>query len=327
MKLVTTQTLPDEIREGLLEMRPHLDIVTVSLDERERFLDEVADAEIIMAGVGGGSTDLVSDMMNAARSLRWLHASTAGVDEIMVPELEQGDILLTCGKGHSVANLLAEHAMALLLSLSRCLVEAARTDHWNRRGFVGRPTEISGKTMGIVGLGGVGQALAKRAAAFDMAVVGIKREPGAWAENPPDGVTAVWGPDDLPRLLSASDVVVLILPNTPETEGLIGAEALRGMKSQALLINVGRGHTVDGEALERALVEGWIAGAGLDVMPTEPWPADSPLWRMDNVLITPHIAGNSPQRADRNMHVFLENFRRYLAGEPLQSLVDREAGY
>ncbi|MBC7316540.1 MAG: D-2-hydroxyacid dehydrogenase, partial [Chloroflexi bacterium] len=123
------------------------------------------------------------------------------------------------------------------------------------------------------------------------------------------------------------DVVVLILPHTPETAGSFGEAQLRAMKPTAWLINVGRGQVVDGHALERALVEGWIAGAGLDVMPDEPWPAESPLWRMDNVLITPHIAGNSPQRAGRDMRIFCDNLGRFVRGEPLQSVVDLHQGY
>ena len=178
-------------------------------------------------------------------------------------------------------------------------------------------------TMGIVGFGSVGLALATRAQAFGMQVLGIRAHPSP----PPTGVEAVWGPEKLPSLLAQSDIVVLILPSTPSNEGSFGAEQLRLMKSTSLLINIGRGQVVVGADVERALVEGWIAGAGLDVMSEEPWPASSPLWQMNNVIITPHIAGNSPHRAARDVAVFRQNFRRFVQDEPLLSTVDKRAGY
>jgi phosphoglycerate dehydrogenase-like enzyme len=262
-------------------------------------------------------------MVQAAPRARWIHTSSAGVDDILYPELQERDLVLTCGKGESIANLLAEHAMALLLGLTRAIVPAARQSGWQRSLPGVRPTEIRGMTMGIVGLGGVGEALATRAQVFGMRVIGVRRSPG----NAPQGVDAVWGPEGLPRLLAESDVVVLLLPGTPETAGSFGEAQLRQMKASALLINVGRGQVVDGAALERALAEGWIAGAGLDVMPEEPWPAESPLWHMDHVIITPHIAGNSPQRAGRDLESIIANLERFVRGERLVGEVGLATGY
>lgn len=324
MKLVTDRLLPPEISQRLLEEAPDLTLVSISPQRKSRFLEEVADADIVMGSFGGGSGDLFREIVRSARRARWFHTSSAGVDELFCPELiRRPEPLLTCGKGESVATLLAEHAMALLLALTRCIVSAARKTSWQRDAFEMAPTELRSMTMGIVGFGAVGQALATRARAFEMSVLGIRTRPS----SPPPGVEAVWGPDRLPELLRRSDVVVLTLPHTPQTVSFFGEIQFRQMKSTALLINVGRGQVVDGKALERALVEGWIAGAGLDVMPAEPWPVESSLWHMDNVIITPHIAGNSPYRAARNLEQFVANFGRFVRGEPLTSVVDRKAGY
>jgi phosphoglycerate dehydrogenase-like enzyme len=327
MKLVSTRPFSPAVLECLRAEAPDLEIVSIDIRDFEACRAELASADILYGSFGGGSGSIFAQVVSAAQRVQWIHTTSAGVDEILCPELYERPLILTCGKGHAVGPLLAEHAMAMMLSLSRCLVQAARTDHWDREGFSTssphHPFEIGGLTMGIVGLGGVGAELARRAAAFDVRVIGVRRNAGP----PPPHVEAIWGVEELPRLLAESDIVVLLLPNTPETAGSFGEADLRGMKSSAWLINVGRGQVVDGAALERALVEGWIAGAGLDVMPEEPWPAESPLWRMNNVLITPHIAGNSSQRAGRDMEVFCENVGRFVRGEPLASVVNLQAGY
>ena len=325
MKLVSTRTIPPECEESLFHAATDLDIVIASPngDALESFLAEVADADVVMGSYGGGSGDTFRRVVQAAKKARWIHTTSAGIDEILCPEVYERDFILTCAKGPAVASLLAEHAMALLLAVTRRLVEAARYSSWQRGAFQSGPTEISGMTMGIVGFGAVGEALAKRAVAFDLRVLGVRTR----ASEPPPGVEAVWGPDKLPELLAESDVVVLILPNTECTEGSFGEEQFRQMKKTAILVNVGRGQVMDGPALERALVEGWIAGAGLDVMPEEPWPSESPLWRMPNVLITPHIAGNGPLRAGRDIEAFCQNFHRFVRGEPLESVVDLSEGY
>ena len=328
MKLVSTRPFSPAVLECLRAQAPDLEIVTIEVNNLDIHRADLASADILYGSFGGGSGSVFAQVVSAAQRVQWIHTTSAGVDEILCPELYERPLILTCGKGHAVGPLLAEHAMALMLSLSRCLVQAARTNHWDREGFGSasthhRPFEIGGLTMGIVGLGGVGAELASRAAAFGVRVIGVRKHSGP----PPAHVEAIWGVEELPRLLAESDIVVLLLPNTPETAGSFGEAELRGMKSSAWLINVGRGQVVDGPALERALVEGWIAGAGLDVMPEEPWPAESPLWRMDNVLITPHIAGDSSQRAGRDMQVFCENVGRFVRGKPLASVVDLEAGY
>ena len=239
--------------------------------------------------------------MAAARRLKWVHTSSAGVDALLCPELRETGAVLTCAKGEVVGSLLAEHAFALMLALTRGLVWCARQRRWDRGGQAGREAyELRGKTLGIVGYGGAGQALARRAAAFEMEVAAVKRTPPSQA--PPEPLRTLWGFDRLDDLLAVADVVVSTLPGTPETRGVFDEGRFQLMKRAALFINVGRGEAVQPGALLRALQEGWIAGAGLDVTDPEPLPEDSPLWLMDNVLITPHIAGNSPERAGRNRH-------------------------
>lgn len=323
MKLVTTRPIPSEHKAHLLELAPELHIVTVAPSDTRRVFSEVADADVIVGSFGGGAGGLFRRVVLAASRVRWIHTSSAGVDEILCAEFYERCFTLTCGKGESVASLIAEHAMAMLLALTRGIVAAARKSEWERAAFVKGPTELRGMTMGIVGFGSVGGELAKRALVFGMQVLGVRAHPSP----APPGVEAVWGLEKLPSLLSRSDAVVLLLPNTPRTANSFGEEQLRQMKPTALLINVGRGQVMDGVALERALVESWIAGAGLDVMPEEPWPTASPLWRLDNVLITPHIAGNSPKRTERDMKAFCQNFARFVRGEPLMSSVDRGLGY
>lgn len=323
MKLVTMRPFDAEVEQALRQRAPDLEIVTVARGDTNQLLAEVADADVLSGSFGGGSGDFFREVIDHGPKLRWVHTSSAGVDELITPEVIGRDFVMTSGKGESVANLLAEHAFALLLALTRGLVTAARQDSWRPDLFRGNVTEVRGLTMGIVGLGAVGEALARRALAFDMRVIGIKAHP----TPPPDGVEALWGPEEMPRLLGESDVVVLILPSTPTTVNSFGAEQLHQMKSTALLINIGRGQVMDGAAVEQALVDGWIAGAGLDVMPEEPWPSTSPLWKMDNVLLTPHSAGNSPQRGGRDIKVFVENFGRFVRGERLVNIVDLKAGY
>jgi phosphoglycerate dehydrogenase-like enzyme len=290
----------------------------------EEFVAAAADAEVALGSYGGGQGAAFQRLLRTAPRLRWVHTSSAGVDPLLVPEFMESDVILTCGKGEVVGSLLAEHAFALMLCLTRSIALAIREGHWDRGGKASRsPYEVRGKTLGIVGFGGTGRELARRAAAFDMRVLAVKRSPAA---APPE-LAALWTYDRLPDLLAESDVVVLTVPLTEDTNGMIGEPELRAMKRTSLLITVGRGETVQMEPLVRALTEGWIGGAGLDVLPEEPLPDDSPLWKLPNVVITPHSAGNSPQRAVRNMELVLKNMERFLRGEPLLNVVEREAGY
>jgi phosphoglycerate dehydrogenase-like enzyme len=183
--------------------------------------------------------------------------------------------------------------------------------------------ELAGKTMLLVGVGAIGERTAMIAAALGMRVLGIRRNP---AGDLP-GVEAIYGSDRLHDLLPEADCVVLTVPLSHATQGMIGERELRAMKPTSYLINIGRGGTIQQPALIQALREGWIAGAGLDVFDQEPLPATSPLWELDNVIMTAHYAGLTPEYDQRALAIFLDNLKRYQAGEPLQNVVDKAAGY
>jgi phosphoglycerate dehydrogenase-like enzyme len=187
------------------------------------------------------------------------------------------------------------------------------------------PRELCGKTVGIIGMGHIGAAVAQRARAFGCRVLGIRR---SFTARGPDAVAdEAVPPSDLDYLLGESDFVVIAAPLTPETRGLIGEAQLRAMKPSACLINVARGAIVDEPALIRALKEGWIAGAGLDVFVREPLPPESELWDLENLILTPHISGGTEIYSLRATEIFCANLRRYLAGQPLENVVDPNRGY
>jgi phosphoglycerate dehydrogenase-like enzyme len=252
-----------------------------------------------------------------ADRLRWIQALSAGVDRLDPRVLER--ITLTNGNGLG-ADPIAEHVICHLLMLARGapIFMRRQVEHRWDRGVQAR--EISGMTMGIVGMGAIGGAVARRARALGLRVIAIRR---SVTQRSPDLVAdEVCPPDDLPYLLAASDVVVLATPLTPETRGLIGPTQLRTMRPGSYLINIARGGVVDEEAMIRALKAGKIAGAGLDVFAVEPLPADHELWDMENVIITPHCGGSAVGNTESNIRVFEQNLRAYTDGR-LDDFVDR----
>jgi phosphoglycerate dehydrogenase-like enzyme len=261
-------------------------------------------------------------IMEQTRRLRWIHGTGAGVDELLLPGVRDRRVMLTNSVGiHN--GWLPEHAMAMILAFARRLAPAIRNQmahRWDRSAALGE--EIAGKTLGILGLGTIGRAIAARAVAFSMRVIGTKRTPA-----PVLHVEHVLPPEGTDRVLHESDYLAIVLPLTPQTRGLIDARALSLMKRSAILINVGRGPVVQETALVDALRSAQIAGAGLDVFEREPLPAASPLWDMENVIITPHVSGASRTYFDRAVPLFCENLRRYLHGEPMLNVVDPERGY
>ncbi|MBT4138389.1 MAG: D-2-hydroxyacid dehydrogenase [Candidatus Latescibacteria bacterium] len=315
MKLVALQKVDEA---AVKEVVPDIEIVNTS---RDQLLDVITDADILIGSPG----NLWEDVLKVSPQLRWVHVSSAGVDRMACPAFFNSEVTLTCAKGEVVGPLLAEHAFALMLGLTRGIALCVRDGRWNRReGDAGKKVfEVGGKTMGLVGFGGVGQRLARMAQAFDMNVIALRR---AVVGDESDGVT-VWGNDRLDDLLAASDVVVVSVPDTPDTRGMFNQDAFSKMKKSSFLITVGRGNTVDTDALVHALQHGEIAGAGLDVVDPEPLPDEHPLWQMRNVIITPHIAGNAPERAGRNQALVLENLKRFAQGEALESAVNKTAGY
>jgi D-2-hydroxyacid dehydrogenase (NADP+) len=253
-------------------------------------------------------------LLDDAPRLRFIQSIGAGVDQFPQDELRRRGIRLASARGVN-RNAVAEHALAHILALTRHLHtgrDLQRQRRW--RGMISdisqREDELAGKTILIVGLGEIGSRLATLAKAFDLKVIATKRTP---TTNAP--VDAVYPADQLLELLPQADFVVLTCPLTPETEGLINAEALAAMKPSAYLINMARGRVVDEPALIEALQGGRIAGAGLDCAWEEPLPADSPLWEMSNVLITPHTAGETRRYEENVIDILLENLERLWAGE------------
>lgn len=220
---------------------------------------------------------------------------------------------------------IAEHVLGFLLQFTRNLHLAAarqREARWDSLPYRETLRTLRGKTLGILGLGAIGVRVAEIATAFGARVIGLKRQP-----SPVRGVEQVFGPEELPAFLAQSELLVNILPLTAATRGLLGARELSALPRGAFLVNVGRGATVDTDALLAALRSGQLAGAGLDVTEPEPLPAEHPLWAQPNVILTPHYAGAQPDYFRHLGELFLENLGRYVAGEPLLNVVDKTAGY
>lgn len=256
-------------------------------------------------------------------NMRWMQQTFAGADWIFnFPQVMEKNFLLTTASGvHAIP--ISEHIFALMLALSRDIpyaVTKQRDHQWTRRGKV---MELHNTTMGIIGVGKIGEMTAQKAKAFNMRVLGIRRNP----ERSSPYVDHMFGPGGLDEVLGQADWIVVAAAMTPETGGLIDDAAFQRMKPSAGIINIARGAIIREPALIEALQEGRIACAGLDVFEKEPLPADSPLWDMKNVIITGHYAGITPLYFNRVMDIFIENLRRYLNGERLMNIVDKRLGY
>ncbi len=317
-KLVLRVDLEERYRERLRREFPEADFADATTPEAlERVLPE-ADAII-------GGSPLSAEQLAAAAKLRWTQATSAGVEAWLTPELARHQLVLTNFSGIHAPNI-ADHVLALILAFARGLkplLERQARHEWGEDEAAPPTFEPAGQTLGIVGLGEIGEALAEKAHGFGMRVLALQAHP----HDPPTGVERLMHAEKLPDLLAASDHVALCLPLTEATRHIIGAEELGRMRRSAYLYNIGRGGLIDQEALIAALREGRIAGAGLDVTDPEPLPADSPLWDLPNVIITGHTAGSTPLLWERGIELVADNVRRFLAGEELRNVVDTKAGY
>lgn len=287
--------------------------------------DDAAEIEAVVAEVEIAVGHVSPPLLARMPKLRWYQQWGAGADWLLRhPELASRDFIVTNASGvHAIQ--ISEHILALMLAFARRLPHALRAQargEWERQPRESL-FELAGKTLALIGVGAIGGRTAQLAAALEMRVIGVRRHAG----EPPPAVERMVGPDRLLEVLPLADFVVLTIPLTSETRHMIGERELRAMKRSAYIFNIGRGGTIDEPALIRALREGWIAGAGLDVFEKEPLPADSPLWQMDNVIITAHYAGATPHYNERALALFLDNLRRYVAGEPLRNVVDKSLGY
>ncbi len=282
----------------------------------------MGDAEVAFMGT------FLRDQLAVASRLRWIHSPAAGVGGMLFPEMLASPIVITNSRGMS-ADTIAEHVLAVTLAIFRRLPHAFRSQlarEWaqDEIGILGHRT-VAGARVLVVGLGAIGLAVARHMSALGARVTGIRRRPQA--SETPDGVEVVAPPDRLRSLLASADVVVVSAPHTRETRGLIGRAELAAMRPDAMLVNVSRGQLIDEPALLAALESGAIAGAALDVFNDEPLPADSPFWRLENVLITPHTSGFRPDHWDAAVALFSDNLRRFESGAELINVVDKAAGY
>jgi phosphoglycerate dehydrogenase-like enzyme len=264
---------------------------------------------------------LPDDLVTRMPKLRWLHVTRGGANAYLTPAVKSRPILLTGSKGIHGRSF-SEFAVACIFTLAKKLPqcwENQRRKEWRRV----QTEELEGKTVGIVGLGVVGSGLARKANALGMKVVATKRV----VEAKPDFVDELGGPEFLPALLSRADFVVLCLASVPSTEGILGEQELKLMKPSAYLINLTGGKAIEETLLVRALKEKWIAGAALDAFPRQPLPPDSELWNLPNVMVSPRIAGAMAQSWELLLPIFRGNLRRFLAGEELRNVVDKERGY
>jgi phosphoglycerate dehydrogenase-like enzyme len=277
-------------------------------------------------------------LLAAAGRLRWVQTATASLEHYLFPALVEHPCTLTNMRGLFSDNI-ADQVMGYVLCFARNLHTYVRNQlsaKWapvggeaERVGFATGPAHVTAidrahrhlgdLTLGVIGLGAIGAEVARRALAFSMRVVAVDPVRDA----APEGVAALWRPERLTDLLGQSDFVVIAAPHTPRTEKLFRRPQFRQMKRDGILINIGRGAIVDLADLAAALEAGEIAGAALDVFETEPLPPDHPLWRFENVILTPHVAGYSPRIAERHLGLLLDNVRRFVAGEPLRNVVNK----
>jgi phosphoglycerate dehydrogenase-like enzyme len=262
--------------------------------------------------------------LEAAHALRWVQAGTAGVERLLHAGLPGRNVTITNASGahgDPISEQILSHMLAFATGL-HTLVRAQLAHRHIQAEIMRTKFELAGQTLCVVGLGDIGGTLARKAKALGMHVIGVRR-----STRPAPGVDQMVVAGHLPMALAEADHVALCVPLTPDTHHLVGEAELRAMRSTAYIYNVGRGASIDSAALIQALREGWIAGAGLDVTDPEPVPADSPLWDMPNVILAQHTSGTSPHNANRITAIFAANLERYLAGAPLQNVIDPGRGY
>jgi phosphoglycerate dehydrogenase-like enzyme len=313
--------VPAWFGERLAQQFPQLEVVLRNTyDGVEDYLRE---SEIVF------TLSLRPDQFAAARKLRWIQAPTAAVHQFLFPELINSDVILTNAR-EVHGPVVAEHVIALIFALAKKIPQAAvlqQAHIWGQEAMWTEGVhllEISGATLGLIGLGSIGRRVARMASALGMRVIAVREHV---EKGTPEGVSTVFAPSELDQLLGQSDFVVVAAPLVPATDGLINGARLSAMKPSAFLINVGRGPQVDESALAEALRAHRIAGAALDVFDHEPLPADSPLWDLKNLLITPHTAGLTEKLWHRHYDLFAGNLSRYLTHQPLEFVVDKHKGY
>jgi phosphoglycerate dehydrogenase-like enzyme len=283
--------------------------------------NEITDAQLQQIEGVFTEEPLQDELAARMSNLKWLHVTRGGVGIYLTPIVKARPIQVTGSRGvHATAY--SEFALACILALAKKFPQCWEAQG-QRRWTKPAPMEVAGKTLGIIGLGTAGSELARKSKALGLRVIATRRT----ATTKPEYVDELGTPEFLTRLLSQSDFVVLLLASVPSTFNILREEELRSMKTSAYLINLSGGRAVDEKLLVRALKEGWIAGAALDAFARQPLPADSELWNLPNVIVTPRIGGLAAQKWPLLVPIFTENLKRFIAGDPLRNVVDKELGY
>lgn len=305
------------LREGLAPLQSACSVI---IDDRPEVLQAIiGQVEVMFAWPNARA--LLEPVWNEATRLRWIHHSGAGMDHLLFPALQESAVICTNSR-RLYSDAVAEHAIALLFALAKRLphvIEDQRERRWIHR----ESETLVGRTLGVIGLGSIGQAVARRAHALGMQVIGTKRRIAAT----PHGIEQVYPPEATGEMLARCDFVVVSIPHTAETTALIGAAELHAMKPTAFLINVARGAVIDEIALREALREGRIAGAASDVFTDEPLPPTSPWYDTPRFLISPHMAPNAAGWQQRAVGLFVDNLERWRQGRRLRNVVDKGRGY
>lgn len=316
--ILRDETVKEHHLARIREAAPDAEIVVVksSEDWTERLAKKCDSFEVFL----GFSVDAWIDKLP---NLKWAQLASAGADRVLKsPAVMNRDVVLTNASGvHAIP--ISEHILSFMFAFARNLPRYMRSQvagKWERLTEI---KELEGTTVGLIGVGKIGERTAEKAKALNMKVLGIRRNP----QRSSPFVDKMYGPESLDKVMAQSDWIVVAAAGTSETHGLIGEPELAAMKKSAVIINIARGAVIQEKALLRALQENRIAGAGLDVFEKEPLPESSPLWQMPNVIITPHVAGVTPYYVDRLIDIFVENLKRYQAGDPLINVVDKELGY
>lgn len=306
---------------ALLEQLPPETSIAVG-NTPEAFERLAGDADVILSWSVSGK--LLRDVFLMTPRVQWVHSRSAGLDTVLFPELIASPVPLTNGRG-VFSQSLGEFALAAILYFAkdfRRMIRNQEADRWEQFDV----EEISRQTVGIVGYGDIGRAVATRARAMGMHVLAVKRH-GPPLYNVDPLVNQIFRPEDRAEMISRCDYIVAAAPLTPETRGMIGEPEFAAMKSNAVVINIGRGPVIDEASMVRALTERRIKGAALDVFDAEPLPEGHPFYTLDNVLLSPHCADHTSDWTDQAMRFFLTQFERYSKGEVLQNVVKKEQGY
>jgi len=336
VRVLVTVPLDDELLARLRAVSERIEVLSYPARQPRDVPDDVWEATQVLY------TDTVVPEPEQVPHLRWIHVHSAGVDHLWdQPVVQTAEVLLTTSSGIH-APVVAEYVLMMMLAFAHRLPEMmalkARSEWPADAWTVLHPQPLRGSTVGIVGYGNIGREIARVAQTFGMEVLAAKRDVRQPADldsytlpghGDPEGVYfhRLYPPEALVTMVRVCDFVVLAVPLTEATRRMITADVLAAMKPSAYLINVSRGGVIDEAALQDALQRGVIAGAACDVFEAEPLPADSPLWKLPTLIITPHVAGSMPDYNERAVQVFIENLKRYLARKDLLNLVDRTRGY